>query len=393
MKLNRIFRGATRNELQQIATRLIFFLSGMGMSAWAPLIPFVKDNTGVNDSMLGLLLFCIGAGSMLVMPYSGYIIGRLGCRMVILAAGFFLCIDLVFLIFFSSALCLAFALLLFGAINGIMDIAMNTHAVIVERESSKSKMSGFHGFYSFGSIFGAGSVSLLLWAGLSPLHAIYIIALFIAFLLLIAGGDLRTNRQRSFQPHKTPLNVLSHRGLLFIAWLCFIVFLTEGAMLDWSSLFLITQRGIDSSFAGAGFTLYAISMTLARLSGDGLIRNHGAFAVLASGGLIAAAGLLLVILVDNTWISFGGLILAGAGIANIVPILFTLAGNYKSVPPAHALPAVTLMGYMGLLTGPAMLGFIAHHTNLTFAFGLPIVFLLLVSMSAKRLTREYNFSK
>lgn len=150
---------------QQIATRLAFFVAGLGMAAWAPLVPFAKTRIGIDDGSLGLLLLCIGAGSMLAMPLTGFLTGKLGCRAVILMAGLGLCIDLPLLALMDSLGGMAVALLLFGATIGMIDVAMNVQAVIVERASGKAMMSGFHGFFSIGGIAGAGGVSALLcWA-------------------------------------------------------------------------------------------------------------------------------------------------------------------------------------------------------------------------------------
>jgi len=387
MTLNLLSRSATHNVRQQIATRMIFFLAGLGMSAWAPLIPFVKSRIGIDEGSLGLLLFCIGAGSMLIMPFTGFLIGKLGCRKIILSAGFLLCVDLPLLTLIDAPLLMGAALLMFGAINGIMDVAMNSQAIIVERESGQSKMSGFHGFYSIGSISGAGSVSVLLWMGVTPSFAIGLITTLIALMLLIASTDLLAKSEIDSEQKGSTLFALSHSKILFIALLCFFVFLTEGAMLDWSSLFLNAERGVEKSQAGLGYTLYAIAVTVGRLYGDRLVNAVGRYRMLLLGSLCAVAGLLLLTSINLVWLSFVGLILVGIGIANIVPILFNAAGNQQQVPPNLAFPAVTLVGYVGLLAGPALIGFIAKYSNLTLAFSCTIFCLLLVSISASKVAR------
>ncbi|MBH2987921.1 MULTISPECIES: MFS transporter [Serratia] len=377
---------AAENHRRQIATRAIFFLAGLGMAAWAPLIPFVKARLGIDDGALGLLLFCLAAGSMAIMPFAGYLIAKLGCRAVLLGAGALLCIDLPLLALLDAPLLMGAALGVFGAVNGIMDVAMNSQAIIVERESGQAKMSGFHGFYSLGGIAGAGGVSLLLLAGLAPVQAIGLIALLIAILLLIVAGDLLAHGGIGERRRGGARWALAHGKILFIALLCFFVFLTEGAMLDWSALFLHAERGVAKSQAGIGFTLYAVAVACGRLYGDRLIGAVGRFRTLLLGSLCAAAGVLLTVTVPLASAAFGGLMLAGMGIANIVPILFNAVGNQKQVPPGQAFPAVTLVGYLGLLTGPALIGFIANYTSLALAFGCTLLCLLLVSISAKAVT-------
>ncbi|HGE8505447.1 MFS transporter [Serratia ureilytica] len=377
---------AAENHRRQIATRAIFFLAGLGMAAWAPLIPFVKARLGIDDGALGLLLFCLAAGSMAIMPFAGYLIAKLGCRAVLLGAGALLCVDLPLLALLDAPLLMGAALGVFGAVNGIMDVAMNSQAIIVERESGQAKMSGFHGFYSLGGIAGAGGASLLLLAGLAPAQAIGLIALLIAILLLIVAGDLLAHGGIGERRRGGARWALAHGKILFIALLCFFVFLTEGAMLDWSALFLHAERGVAKSQAGIGFTLYAVAVACGRLYGDRLIGAVGRFRTLLLGSLCAAAGVLLTVTVPLASAAFGGLMLAGLGIANIVPILFNAVGNQKQVPPGQAFPAVTLVGYLGLLTGPALIGFIANYTSLALAFGCTLLCLLLVSISAKAVT-------
>ncbi|MBH3023795.1 MFS transporter [Serratia ureilytica] len=377
---------AAENHRRQIATRAIFFLAGLGMAAWAPLIPFVKARLGIDDGALGLLLFCLAAGSMAIMPFAGYLIAKLGCRAVLLGAGALLCIDLPLLALLDAPLLMGAALGVFGAVNGIMDVAMNSQAIIVERKSGQAKMSGFHGFYSLGGIAGAGGVSLLLLAGLAPTQAIGLIALLIAILLLIVAGDLLAHGGIGERRRGGARWALAHGKILFIALLCFFVFLTEGAMLDWSALFLHAERGVAKSQAGIGFTLYAVAVACGRLYGDRLIGAVGRYRTLLLGSLCAAAGVLLTVTVPLASAAFGGLMLAGLGIANIVPILFNAVGNQKQVPPGQAFPAVTLVGYLGLLTGPALIGFIANYTSLALAFGCTLLCLLLVSISAKAVT-------
>lgn len=377
---------AAENHRRQIATRAIFFLAGLGMAAWAPLIPFVKARLGIDDGALGLLLFCLAAGSMAIMPFAGYLIAKLRCRAVLLGAGALLCIDLPLLALLDAPLLMGAALGVFGAVNGIMDVAMNSQAIIVERESGQAKMSGFHGFYSLGGIAGAGGVSLLLLAGLAPTQAIGLIALLIAILLLIVAGDLLAHGGIGERRRGGARWALAHGKILFIALLCFFVFLTEGAMLDWSALFLHAERGVAKSQAGIGFTLYAVAVACGRLYGDRLIGAVGRYRTLLLGSLCAAAGVLLTVTVPLASAAFGGLMLAGLGIANIVPILFNAVGNQKQVPPGQAFPAVTLVGYLGLLTGPALIGFIANYTSLALAFGCTLLCLLLVSISAKAVT-------
>jgi len=375
------------NLHQQQATRGIFFIAGLGMASWAPLIPFIKARLVIDDGTLGLLLFCIAAGSMLVMPVTGRAITRYGCKALILACAAVFCLTLPSMMLAASVWTMGAALLVFGAVNGLLDVSMNAQAVIVERESGQARMSGFHGFYSIGCVAGAGGVSLMLWSGLTPLQAIALIVVIIAVVVMLASAHLLARHTQEAHESGGTLQALRHPKILFVAVLCFFVFLTEGAMLDWSAVFLHTERGMDKSQSGFGYTLYAMAVALSRLYGDRLVNRFGRRQMLFSGACCAALGLLLVVTVDQAGATLVGFVLTGVGLSNIVPILFTTAGNQPDIAARFALPAVTLIGYTGLLSGPALIGFVAHHWSLTAAFSAGVVIMLLIGASARSITR------
>ena len=183
--------GAARpGARERIATRLAFFIAGFAVSAWAPLIPFAKRRLALDDAQLGLMLLCLGIGSVLMMPLAGGLAARFGCRRTILAAGTVICLCLPALMLAPSIPVLAAALAVFGASLGVLDVVMNLQAVIVERASGRAMMSGFHGMYSVGGIAGAGGVAGALALGASPLVAITGTAVLAALLLAAAHGGL-----------------------------------------------------------------------------------------------------------------------------------------------------------------------------------------------------------
>lgn len=369
---------------EQNATRLAFFIAGLAMATWAPLVPFAKTRIGIDDGSLGLLLLCIGVGSIMAMPLTGLLTGKFGCRRVILLAGIALCIDLPLLVLMDSTLGMALALLLFGAAMGMIDVAMNIQAVVVERASNRAMMSGFHGFFSVGGIAGAGGVSALLWLGLGPLQATLIAVVAILVLLLIASKNLL---RKSGGDKEGPMFVLPRGWVMFIGLLCFIMFLAEGSMLDWSALYLTTMRGMDHNQAGLGYALFSIAMTIGRLNGDRVVNAMGRYQVLLLGSLCAAIGLALAITIDSAIASLIGFMLVGVGASNVVPILFSAAGNQRVMPANLAIASVTTVGYAGILAGPAVIGLIAQVSSLTFALACVAALLLIVTASAKAVTR------
>jgi len=384
----------TPNIRAQISTRFAFLITGLAMSAWAPLIPFVKARLAIGESTLGLLILCFGVGSLLAMPVTGLLVNRYGCRRVITTTLLLMCISLVCLAISPGVPGMAINLLIFGMMLGGTDVAMNMQAVVVEKASGRAMMSGFHGFYSLGGIFGAVVMSALMWLGLSPFHALLCLTAVLLLMLAYCAKDLlpksnsEINMDGTTGGEREPFFVLPRGKVLLIGSLCFVAFLAEGAVLDWSAVFLNTLRGIDPVYAGLGFACFSVAMTIGRFTGDKIVNALGGTRVVLWGGLCAAIGFLLVVLIPFTVAAFIGFTLVGVGASNIVPVLFTAAGNQNSMPMGLAIAAVVSMGYAGLLAGPAVIGFIAELSSLNVSFGIVALGLLALAGSAKKATSK-----
>lgn len=366
---------------QRLSTRLAFLAAGLAMSAWAPLVPFAKTRLALGDAELGLLLLCLGAGSLVAMPVTGVLTARYGCRLVVLISGALTCLFVPGLAYAPTPLLLGATLFAVGASIGTLDVAMNVQAVIVERESGGSLMSGFHGLFSVGGFIGAGLMALLLWTGLTPTASAAVISALVALSLVLAAPNLL--RQPDAAERDGPLFVVPHGAVIFIGALCFLSFLAEGAILDWSALLLTVEQGLDASRGGLGYAAFAIAMTVGRLTGDRVVRALGGKRVLLLGGVCGAAGFFLSVLAPSVPLALMGFVLIGLGASNVVPILFTAAGNQKAMPASLAISAVTTLGYAGILAGPAMIGFVAHASSLNLAFGGLGCFMLLIAASAR----------
>lgn len=366
-------------RLEQMSTRVAFFIAGFGIAAWAPLVPYAKARAGLDEGTLGLLLLCLGVGSIIAMPLAGLLATRFGCRRVVSAGVLLICAALPLLATVSSIPALIAALFMFGAGLGTVDSTVNLQAVIVERASGKTMMSGFHGLFSLGGIVGAAGVSALLGLGVSPLGATLVVNVMLIVALLKAAPHLLPYGSES----SGPAFAVPHGIVLFIGMMCFIVFLTEGAVLDWSAVFLASERGIDTAYAGLGYAAFALTMTAGRLTGDAIVRRLGATKVMVFGGLTAAVGLALATFAPSWQAALVGYALVGAGCSNIVPVLYTAVGKQTVMPESIAVPAITTLGYAGILAGPALIGFVAHGSSLSFAFGLMAVLLVAVAIGGK----------
>lgn len=372
--------------VEQLSTRLAFLVTGLAMSAWAPLVPFAQQRLNVNEATLGALLLCLGGGSLVAMPLTGPLVNRFGCRNFLAVSLLLMCISLVFLGVASTIPTLAITLLVFGMSLGATDVAMNMQAVIVEKASGRSMMSGFHGFYSLGGIFGAVVISGLLWLALSPFQALLVMSGALLAMLVYTVPKLLPYGN-STGGKREPFFVLPRGRVLFLGSLCFIVFLAEGAVLDWSAVFLTQVRAVDPVQAGLGFAFFSVAMTVARLMGDRIVQRLGGKRILLWGGGCAALGFAIVVSVPSTIAAYIGFTLIGLGASNIVPVLFTAAGNQTSMPMGLAISAVVSMGYAGLLAGPALIGFIAQMSSLSISFLTVAVGLLVLAACATKVTR------
>ncbi|MBX3380372.1 MAG: MFS transporter [Phycisphaeraceae bacterium] len=359
------------------ATRIVFFLSGVCVAAWAPLIPFVKDRFALSEGQLGLLLLCLGIGSIAAMPLAGALTGRLGCRRVIVVSLILAWCMLPLATVIGRVDVLAVALLLFGAGLGVVDVAMNIHAVLVERAAGRALMSGFHGLWSVGGIAGAGLTSLLISSGVSLLvTSLVVVGVSVLLLAACFRGLLESGGEHG------PAFAWPHGRVVVLGICCFVLYLAEGSVLEWGAVFLSTVRGMNVAHAGVGFVAFASAMTMCRLIGDRVVHAIGPARVVLFGGLLAAAGFLVVVGTSSIWASIAGFVLVGIGASNIVPVMFSAAGRQTSMPAHLALPAMTTLGYAGGLIGPPVIGFVAQASSLSVSLGLIGVLMAAIAVAS-----------
>ena len=349
------------------ATRAIFFVSGFGAASWAPLVPVLRERLAIGDDLLGVLLLCIGIGSLLVMPVAGVLAERIGCRRVLIVSAVLYAASLLSICFVSSFWMAVPVIFFFGGLMGCVDVVMNIAAVIVEQGIGRRIMSGMHGFWSLGGFVGAGLYGV--WVGLAGLTAFQ--STLIAAVLMLALTAV-------FGRHLIPyggggggsLIAIPHGIVAFVGVTAFIAFLSEGAVMDWSGVYLTTVRGMDLSLAGVGFSVFSGAMLLMRFLGDHVIQRIGQFPVAVGGALLAFVGILLVMFAPLNTLLYLGFFAIGIGSANIVPVFFSLMGRQSVMPVGTAVSAVSTMGYLGILAGPAAIGFVSAQTNLMTAFGM-----------------------
>ena len=348
------------------AARAFFFIGGFGTATWAPLVPLLRERLMVGDDVLGMLLLCIGVGSLLTMPLSGALAMRLGCRRVVMTASI-LFAAILLLVSCVDALSLAVPIvLIFGAVMGCIDVVVNIVAVLVEKGIGRRIMSGMHAFWSLGGFAGAGLYGV--WVGLlglTPFQSTAIAAGLILLLTVVFGRHLIP-----YGGGGGALLALPRGIIVFVGMTAFIAFLSEGAVMDWGGVYLTTVRGMDLALAGTGYSVFSAAMLTMRFLGDRVVQRIGALSVAVGGALLAFGGILLVMFAPVDALLYIGFFAIGIGSANIVPVFFSLMGRQNVMPVSAAVSAVSTMGYLGILAGPAAIGFVSSLTTLQTAFAM-----------------------
>lgn len=369
--------------LSHHATRLSFFLAGFVMAVWAALVPFAKSRLGMDEGSFGLLLLCVGLGALVTMPFFGILVARAGCRPILavaLPAALFLPAAVSLM---SSSWAAAALLVLFGAAFGAVDVSMNVHSVAVEKAAGRKLLSGFHALYSVGGVAGALLMTALLNISLPPWLAALLLAATASLIWLAAGRWVLPDAGKSEHSAKQRF-VFPKGAILVIGLLAGVMFLVEGSILDWGAVFLSEAKGADMENASLGFAAFSAAMTLMRLVGDRLIMRLGAKRTTCWGALIAAAAIVAAVLVPSPGAAMAAFFIVGAGVANIVPILFASSGEQDEMPMSLALASITTLGYAGLLAGPAVIGAVAHAASLPAALIGEALLLVAAAAAASR---------
>jgi len=359
-------QGRAGQGAARLGVTLVFLANGSGFGAWAASIPAIKQALGLSGTALGGALLALGLGAVLAMPLAGW----LGARRVphLLSLGGLLQAALLPLPGLAGGLALlAASLLLLGACAGATDVCMNARASEVERASGRAIMSSFHAAFSLGGLVGAGVVAGMILAGFGALGGLLatsglIVALMAAHAVLDRDATLAAPAARGgFAWPGWPLMGL---GLL-----CLLAFMTEGAVGDWSGVFLAQVAGLPASAAASGFAAFSLAMIVGRLTGDRVVRRFGPAAVLRAGAALAAGGFGLAILLP--WVAAAGFALVGLGAANMAPVLFSAAGR-AGAAASTGVAVVATLGYAGFLLGPPAIGVLADLVGLRAAIGLLI---------------------
>jgi MFS family permease len=370
----------------RVATAVVFFVLGFMLASWITHIPTIKSQLGITSGQLGLALLGIAAGSLLSTSIVGIFIHRWGSRKITIIGSLLGTIMMTLPVLMPSYTLLVIAFVALGAANGTGVVAMNAQGVTVENRMGRIIMSSLHAMFSIGGLAGSLFSIALLKAGVSPTaHSLTAGAIGLV-LALASKRFLLPDRAAASQAG--PGYFSPQKNLLLLGMLTFVTLMTEGAIADWSALYLHQQLQIKAEMAALGYAGFSLAMAIGRLVGDRLAALFGRGRLLQTGGALAACGFVMLVLAEHYPLAVAGFVCMGLGISNVIPLLYGTAGNMKAVRPGVGIATVSATGHLGFLVGPPLVGFLADWITLTYALGIFAVFMAFVASMGKWVERQ-----
>jgi fucose permease len=352
----------------RLAVATIFCLNGVALANWIARIPDAKQRLGLSEQWLGLVLLCAAVGALLAQPTVGWLIGRVGSRRMTTLMVIAFCLSIALPGLAADMSSLMAALFVVGACSGGLDVAMNAQAALVEQRYARPIMNSFHGLWSIGGLMGAALGGLIATQGVpiaSHLLGVAIVATLVAVLAtrwLVADAGERGDAGPSF--------ALPPPQLFLLGFIAFGVLFCEGAIADWSGVYLRESLGGSPAIAATGFAVFSLLMAAGRLAGDGLALRLGPAWVVRVGGALVALGIGIAVASAAPLIAIVGFGLIGAGLACSFPLLLSAAARTPGVAASTAIAAIATSGYTGFLVGPPLIGTVAEALTLRVALGL-----------------------
>ncbi len=351
----------------RLAVLAMFFANGAVFANWVARIPQIQAKLALSEGELGLVLLGIAVGTLTALSLAGGLIARYGSRAVTTAGALFMCLLLPPLALMPNAVALWVNLFLLGAALSVMDVAMNSQGVEVERNLGKAVMSSFHAAFSIGGFVGAGLGAVMATFAIDPLWHFITAAVIFAGLILLAAPKLLPASTEAKSGQGGSVFQLPPRILWPLGAAAFCAAIGEGSMADWSGVYLKNIVGATAGTAAFGFAAFSITMTLGRLLGDSLTMRFQPALLVQTGGIVAAVGLGFALVQPQVIPALLGFAAVGAGMSIVVPLAFSTAGNIPGLPAGVGIAGVATIGYAGFLAGPPLIGLIAELTSLRVA--------------------------
>lgn len=374
--LSRVLQRATH------ALRAQFFVAGALFATWGVHVPSIKAHYALGEQALAIGMLASGAGAVVALLQAGRVLARHAPRRVVPLMGL-ACVAAVGSLLLPSQYALLLALMLaYGMAAALFDVAINDEATSIEQACGRPLMSGFHGMFSLGGMAGAAAWSALAPLGVSPTGHLAGAAIVLGAVAAVASRFM-LRQQREAQAGGTPLS-LPHGPLVLLGLMAGLGLVGEGAMYDWSVLYLRQELTAAPAVASLGYASFSAAMAAGRFGGDWVRARMRPETLLRASGMLGSVGMALALAVPHPAGALVGFALVGLGFANVVPVLFSAAGQQPGIAPAHGIAAVSSVGYFGLMAGPPLIGFIAEARSLTAGLTVVIFFAMVVAAFARR---------
>lgn len=372
----------------RLATMGLFFTAGWVFASWGVHVPTVKEKFGLDDAQLSVALFAVAGGSILAMPKLGKWAARVGTRTACTVGGLGACAITSLILLMPWYWPVVALLALYGALGAALDVSMNTEAADVEAAIGKPIVSSLHGMFSLGGLAGAAAGGFALAHGMAPaLH--FALASAVGAVIILASRPYLLPHQHVAEPDTAHADGRAkiRRGVLALGVLALVALIAEGAMYDWSTVYMRDVVHASTGIASAAYAAFSGGMALGRFSGDAVRARVDDGRLVVGSGVLASGGMLLGLLVPSPLVALVGFALMGLGLANMMPIMFLAAARMPGLRAAEGVARVAAMAYIGLLIGPVLIGVTAHATNLPIGMSVVIACAGLVAVAGPRVLR------
>jgi len=350
----------------RIAVGAMFFMTGLCFASWASRIATIQQNLNLTDAALGGVLFAMPVGLMCSLPFSGWVITKIGSRKLLIGALIVYSSCLVTLGLAQNTLQLIICLTLFGFASNAVNISVNTQAVAAEELYQKPILASFHGIWSLAGFTGAGIGTFMIGKNIIPFYHFGVVFIVIIATIALVSGYLKNDKVAS----SGPVFVMPDNSLIKLGIIAFCSLICEGAMFDWSVIYFKKVVLAHGAWIGAGYTAFMLTMATGRFIADWFAHRFGLKRTLQISGMLTATGLLVAVIFPYLYTALAGFLLVGFGVSSVVPLVYSAAGRSKTMSPGVALAAVSTIGFMGFLFGPPVIGFIAGLASLRASFTL-----------------------
>jgi len=367
---------------------VFFLMHGLCFATWASRIPTIQSSLNLSAAALGTILFALPLGFFISLAFAGGLIAKVGSKKAVVLSSILYSISLVCIGVSGSAEQVAGSLLLFGFFANLLNISMNTQAVAVEKLYQKRLLASFHGLWSLAGFAGAAIGGWMIGKAIPPVQHFTLVAA--GFLITIALCASRLIKKDERTSAKVPFLALPDKALLGLGLIAFCSMMVEGAMFDWSGIYMTNVVQVDSELTGIGYTTFMIAMAGMRFLADGLTGRFGLKRILQLSGILTSIGLLLTVIQPQLPTSVFGFLLIGMGVSSVVPMVYSAAGKSKTMAAGTAITAVSSLGFMGFLIGPPAIGFIAEALSLRGSFLSLTIMSVAVVILSSYLGNEHN---